>query len=127
MTKLYKTINTCFNLLKKNLENKQTVRQICCNSLFPKLYYTLCTDLFQNAIQCETIFEYSSQHWHEINSLFTKVLKFLTSENIIPPHVKDLSERPISKNKIHLLNSCKLAMTASFALILKPIQIGKRG
>ena len=110
-----------FELIKDNLDNIQTIGQIFNTSLIPKFYYTLCADVFQNAINCETISQYSSQHCHEINILFTKVLKFLTAENILPPHVKELSKRPTSQNGLHLLNPCKSVITASCALVLKSI------
>lgn len=127
MTKFTKKVKSCFDLIKDNLDNIHTIGQIFSTSLIPKFYYTLCADVFQNAINCEAIFQYSSQHCHEINTFFTKAMKFLTAENILPPHVKEISERPTSQNGLHLLNPCKSVIIASCAPVLKSIQITKKG
>ena len=127
LLKISNRVTSTFRLLTKNLADIQTVGQIFCNSLLPKFYYTLCADVFENGIQCTNIFKYKSKHCDDINNLFIKVLKFLTAENIIPPHVIELSTRPTSQNGIHLLNSCKSAITASCAPLLKSIQIANNG
>ena len=127
LKKLTDKVKSCFTLTQESLENIQTVGQIFCNSLIPKFYYTLCADVFLNATQCENIFEYNSPHCQEINTLFNQVTKFLTAENLIPPYVKELTERPTSQNGIHLLNPCKSAISASCAPVIKSIQIAKKG
>ena len=90
------------------------------------MYYTLCADVFINGKACDNIFTYDSPHCHEINDLFTQVIKFLTAEDIIPPHMKELTERPTSQNGLHILNPCKSVISASCAPVLKSIQIANK-
>ena len=127
MTDLTKKVTTSFNLTKDNLESIQTVGQIFTHTLIPKFYYTLCADVFLHAKTSNNIYEYNSTHSKEINNTFTQVLKYLTKEDIIPQHVKELSERPTSQNGLHLLNPSKSAITATCAPILKSIQMAKEG
>ena len=55
LNKLTHKVNSCFNIVKDNLDNIQTVGQIFNTTLIPKFCYTLCADVFQNAKDCNTI------------------------------------------------------------------------
>jgi rRNA-processing protein FCF1 len=127
LNKISHKVTSCFKILENNLSDIQTIGQIFCTSLIPKFYYTLCADVFVNGEKCNNIFDYDSEHCQKINNLFTQTLQFLTVEEIIPPHVKELTERPISQNGLHIFNPCKSAITASCSPVLKSIQIAKKG
>ena len=127
MKKLSDKVTSFFKLLENNLSDIQTIGQIFCTSLIPKFDYILCADVFINGDKCNNIFDYDSEHCQEINKLFIQTIQFLIAEEIFPPHVKELTERPTSQNGLHILNPCKSAITASCAPVLKSIQIVKKG
>ena len=114
-----------FTHLRENLDDIQTIGQLFNNLLLPKLYHTLCDDVFSGGINSSDILQFESEHTVSIKNVILDVVKHLSSSESIPDHVLELISRPTSQNGIHILNHARSSISTSCEPLLRLIHIAK--